>query len=83
MHTHEKCFFNFFIVERHLQSHYFYYILTNIYLNLSPGSLCQSDIEERLAIQNNNETWTTKDGYKPFPAPLKKKTTSVTPSSAE
>ena len=45
--------------------------LTNIYLNPSPG-LCQRDIEERLAMQDDTRTWTTKEMYKPFPAPIKK-----------
>ena len=46
---------------------------TNTWLYPFPG-LHQRQIEEHLALQNDSRTWTTKDGYKPFPAPLNKKT---------
>ena len=35
-----------------------------------PRGLCQRDIQERLERQSDKRTWTTKDMYKPFPAPL-------------
>jgi len=35
-----------------------------------PIGLCQRDIQERLERQGDYRTWTTKELYKPFPAPL-------------
>lgn len=35
-----------------------------------PIGLCQRDIQECLERQSDYRTWTTKDMYKPFPAPL-------------
>jgi hypothetical protein len=35
-----------------------------------PRGLCQRDIQDRLHRQDDGRTWTTKDMYKPFPAPL-------------
>ena len=48
-------------------------------VNTSGGSLHsarglpQREIEDRLDMQGDTRTWTTKDCYKPFPAPCKKK----------
>ena len=54
------------------KSYSIYIINLYIYPNPSPG-LPKREIEEILEAQQDTRTWTTKEGYKPFPTPMKKK----------